>query len=923
MSNDPRDNDQQGGEDEVTHLFDDGQIHASEGEVGEALKLPGYQVIRELGAGGMGQVFLARQLEPVDREVAIKLIRHKIRTPASEVRFLVERQALAQMRHPAIAQIYEAGTNPDGYPYFAMEFVPGLPVNEFCDQNQLDLGERLELFIRICQGVAHAHQKGIIHRDLKPANILVSLVDGVPSPKIIDFGIAAAAVSRQERRDHGSAGTPMYMSPELFDEEASIDIRSDVYSLGVLLYELLTDLRPFDHSVFRGRDTEGIRQRLVSTPPQSLTRLLSGSHELAGAIAEKRRSTIRALQRRVKGELSAIALKAVHPSREQRYGSAIELADDVRNHLTHLPVRAIGDSRRYRLRCFLRRNALAVASVCVVVVALAIGMGGALLGMAEAQSQQQVAEERQLELEKMIAFQQSMLGDLEPRLLGEGFVERLRQQYAQSFDHLADEETVRAGAEAFEVAVGQINPTDLAQDLIDEFMLKRAIDSIEADFADEPLLQADLYETVRDVYTDAGMIDLALPLASRIVELRKAELGQADTRTLVAQHIHFRLHSRNRNFDQAAVELEAVLKYMNPEAPDQLSLRHNAWDSQANLLVNTGRNEEALEAALRSLDLVEAEVGTHHEYTVRAVNTIGYVHALSGELEMALEYFRDSAERARGRFDKSEPAYYSARLNVAAALSGLGRFEEAHEIENEIYDILATNYGRRHISTLRIMNNRAHTMMNLGLVDQAISQMKETVSLSEQTHGLNHLLTLSNRQTLADLYMQVEDYTSALHEISEVALWFERLQGSNHLDTLQAWHHQARAHLGLGEWSVARELAEKVHEQRVEQIGADNGATLGTARLLADIHRAAGQPTAELGWREHIHELVASSDRGANPINVMNAIRLFELREGRDETLGKWLSTRLDNDDSSLDEARAAFAALTDRFSPKGVRPTS
>jgi eukaryotic-like serine/threonine-protein kinase len=910
MGNDPRDNDQLGGDDEATYLHQEEPDTGDDGDAGEALKLPGYQVIRELGSGGMGQVFLARQLEPVDREVAIKLIRRKILSPASEVRFLVERQALAQMRHPAIAQIHEAGTNPDGYPYFAMEYVPGLPLDEFCDENRLDLTQRLELFIRICQGVAHAHQKGIIHRDLKPANILVSLIDGVPSPKIIDFGIAGTAVSSQERHDQGSAGTPMYMSPELFDRKASIDVRSDVYSLGVILYELLTDLQPFHRSLFRGKDTERIRERLAGMSPETPTGLLSASHDRADAIAEKRRTTVRALERRIKGELSTIAHKAVHPDRDQRYDSTVELADDVRNHLSHHPVRAMGDSRGYRLRCFVRRNAVAVSSVSMVGVALAVGMTAALLGMAEAQRQQQIAEERQLELEKMIAFQQSMLGDLEPRLLGEGFVERLRQQYAQSFDHLADEETVRAGVDAFELAVGQINPTDLAQDLIDEFMLKRAIDSIEADFADEPLLQADLYETVRDVYSDAGMIDLALPLARRIVELRKTELGPADTRTLVAQHLHFRLLSRNRDFDQAAIELEAVLEHMDAQAPDQLSLRHNAWDSQANLLVNTGHNEEALDVALHNLDLVEAEVGVHHEYTVRAVNTIGYVHALSGDLETALDYFRDSAERARGRFDKSEPAYYSARFNVAAALSGLGRFEEAHEIENEIYDILATTYGRRHISALRIMNNRAHTMMNLGRIDEAISQMKEAVSLSEQTHGLNHLLTLSKRQTLADLYLQTEDYTAALDKISEVALWFERLQGVDHLDTAQAWHHQARAHLGLGEWSAAQALAEKAHELRVEQIGAGHRATLGTARLLADIHRAAGQPTAELTWRERIHEQVADGDRGSSLDDIMNAIRLLELKNADEATLGAWISARLDNDDSSLEEARAAFAAL-------------
>ena len=913
MGNDPRDRNRNNGDDDATYQFQDEPDDVLEAESGKTLNLPGYLVIRKLGSGGMGQVFLARQVEPVDREVAIKLIHRKISSPFSEVQFLVERQALAQMRHPAIAQIYEAGTNPDGYPYFAMEYVPGLPLNKFCNENRLDLTQRLELFIRICQGVAHAHQKGIIHRDLKPANILVSLIDGVPRPKIIDFGIAGTAVSSQERRDQGSAGTPMYMSPELFDREASIDVRSDVYSLGVIFYELLADLRPFDYNLFRDKDTDQMRQRLPGMTPQSPTSLLAGaSDEEVGRIADNRRMSVRSLERLLKGELSAIARNAVHPDRDQRYDSTAELADDVRNHLSHHPVRAMDNSRPYRLRCFARRNAVAVASVTMVVVALAIGMSAALVGMTEAQRQQQIAEGRQLELEKMIAFQQSMLGDLEPRLLGEGFVERLRQQYAQSFDHRVDEATVHAGVEAFEVAVGQINPTDLAQDLIDEFMLQRAIASIEADFTDEPLLQADLYETVRDVYTDAGMIDLALPLASQIVELRMVELGPADTRTLVAQHMHYRLLARNRDFEPAAEALEAVLEHMDPQARDQLSLRHNAWDSRANLLVNTGQNEQALEVALHNLERVEDEVGAFHEYTVRAVNTIGYVHALSGELDTALNYFLDSAERARGRFEESDNAYYSAMLNVGAALSGLGRFEEALLVENEVYEILASTYGRRHLSTLRVMNNRAMTLMNLGQYDDATSQLREVVSLGQQTYGLNHPLTLTLRQSLAMLYLRVEEFAAALDEMSEVALWREHFLTGDHPDTIDAWHHKARAYLGLGDWLAAQEVAERAHQKRLEQLGADHDATLDTARLLADIHRAAGQSDSELGWREHVHEAVSENERGYDPENIMNAIRLFELRDGNGVQLGAWINARLDNDDTSLADARRAFSSLVE-----------
>ncbi|QOC21938.1 serine/threonine protein kinase [Wenzhouxiangella sp. AB-CW3] len=911
MSKDRYDQDQAGGEgeDEATHVFQEEPADET-GAAGESLNLPGYQVIRPLGAGGMGQVFLARQLEPVEREVAVKLIRKKILGPASEVRFLVERQALAQMRHPAIAQIFESGTNPDGYPYFAMEYVPGLPLNRFCQEQRLSLEDRIELFIRICQGVAHAHQKGIIHRDLKPANILVARIDGVPSPKIIDFGIAGTALSRHERRDQSSAGTPLYMSPEQFDEEAAIDVRSDVYSLGVILYELLSDQRPFEQHLFRGADTETIRHRLAGRTPEPLTGLLAGGGRQLAETARCRQTTVRGLVRSLRGELSAIAHRAVDPDPDQRYESASELAEELRRFLSGQPVRAMGDSRAYRIRCFLRRNALAATGVTTIMISLAVGLSAALLAMTEAQQQRRIAEDRQLELEKMIGFQQSMLGDLEPHLLGEGFVERLRQQYAQSFTDEADHEAVKAGIEAFEIAVGRINPTDLAQDLIDEFMLRRAIDSIESDFADEPLLQADLYETVRDVYTDAGMIDLALPLAERVVQLREDELGPDDARTLTALQRHYRLLSRNSEHERAGEVLDQVLDRMHEAAPDQLSLRHNAWDSRANLLVDTGQNDEAMRVATENIKRAEAELGPHHEYTIRAVNTLGYVHALSGDIESALVHFRDSADRARDHLESGSGNYYSAMLNVGAALGMLGRLEEALEIENEVYDILAERYGRRNRSTLNVMNNRAMTLMEMGRLEDAASELRQLVSLARQTYGRNHLTTLNFRLSLGLLHLRKEMNEEALEDLAEVATWREHLLTADHPDTLQAQHHAARAHLALGQLDQAGELALRAYRQRVEVLGDDHELTLGTALLLADVHAEADDRKAEREWRERIHAAVADHGETLESELIMNAVELLALRNGTSGSLVDWLTAVLDNEDESLDEARAAFAEL-------------
>jgi len=617
-------------------------------EHGDAeLKLPGYQVLRRLGSGGMGMVFLARQLEPVDRQVAIKLIQHRIRNPASEVHFLVERQALAQMQHPAIAQIFEAGTNPDGFPYFAMEYVPGQPLLEFCNQHRLDVPARLRLFIKICHGVSHAHQKGIVHRDLKPSNILVSMVDGVPQPKIIDFGIAVAETSARDRRHQGSAGTPVYMSPELFDDSIGIDTRADIYSLGIILCEVLCDQRPYPGSLFRRTETRQILQALSQRTPAAPSALVREAGADAKPSAQQRGTTPGRLARTLNGDLDAIALKAIAAKREHRYASALELAMDIGDHLQRKPVRAMGDGRGYRFGRFVARHALAVSAAALVVIALAAGLALALTGMQQARTQQAIAEARSQELARMVTFQQSMLGDLDPRRLGEAFVERLRNQYAQSFDYAASDETVQAGIAAFETAVGRINPIDLAQDLMDEFMLRRAVENIQQDFTDQPRLQAELYQTVRDVYDNAGMIESALPLAERIVDLRIEALGPDATATLHARQNYFRLLSHSGDFDAARAQLDEILARLDAEDPGQLDLRHDARDSLANLLANTGDSQRGLQIALENLARAEAELGPHHANTVRALNTIGYVHALSGNLEPALEYFQQSADRAR------------------------------------------------------------------------------------------------------------------------------------------------------------------------------------------------------------------------------------------------------------------------------------
>src|SRR5438067_2926201 len=288
----------------------------------------GFRLVRLLGEGGMGSVFLAEQHEPVHRLVALKLMRSSIEGPAAAARFAAERQALARLSHPNVAAMYEAGATAEGFPFFVMELVDGVPVTEYCDEHRLTIRERLELFIDICKGVQHAHQKGLIHRDLKPSNVIVIAGEGHPTPKIIDFGIAKAFDQplADLRTRGGMIGTPGYMSPEALSGD-DLDTRTDVYSLGILLYEILAGARP--HKL----DDVSIAAMIRSVadddprPPRTLFRALAGTEQ--SAVAEARGETPASLMKVLAGDLAWIALKAAARERESRYASAGELAADV------------------------------------------------------------------------------------------------------------------------------------------------------------------------------------------------------------------------------------------------------------------------------------------------------------------------------------------------------------------------------------------------------------------------------------------------------------------------------------------------------------------------------------------------------------------------------------------------------------------
>ena len=452
-----------------------------------------YRVTGVLGEGGMGCVYSAEQTEPVRRTVAIKLIRTGLTSPGSVARFEAERQAMARLSHPAIAQMLEAGTTDDGFPYFVMEHVEGATLTEFCDREQLDVEARLRLFIQICHGVEHAHRKGILHRDLKPANILVTRIDGAPAPKIIDFGIAKAvtgSLTDETMLTRFGIGTPNYMSPEAFvvtsAGTADVDTRTDVYALGITLYQLLVGKPPLDT---RGMSISKIAQQISrDSPTRPAGRFRELSAEEQVEIAASRNTLPDQLQSRLSGDLEWIVLHAIEKERRRRYGSARELAEDISRYLAYEPVSVGPPSRRYQLGLLVRRHPALTIGASMAVLALVAGGIGTTTGMVRAR---QEAERATLEVEKTLDALETA------------------EEATDFLVHL------------FEVS----DPRDAGgETLTAQQLLIRGEQRIERRLADEPIRRAELLGTLSDIYLRLDMPEESHRLASAALELQQQRL---------------------------------------------------------------------------------------------------------------------------------------------------------------------------------------------------------------------------------------------------------------------------------------------------------------------------------------------------------------------------------------------------------------
>ena len=806
-----------------------------------------FKILQQIGEGGFGVVFEAEQEQPVKRRIALKVIKLGMDTREVIARFEAERQALAMMDHPHIARVLDAGATESGRPYFVMELVKGEPISSYCDKHKLSITQRLQLFDQVCAAIQHAHTKGIIHRDLKPSNVLVSAQDDQPFAKVIDFGIAKATSGRLTDKtlfteQYLMMGTPQYMSPEQAEGSADIDTRTDIYSLGVLLYELLTDTTPIDSKTFRtAAHTEVQRIIREVEPPRPSVRLLQAATTLPG-VATRRGTDPQKLTRMLQGELDWIVMKAIEKDRTRRYETANGLAMDVRRYLAGEPVLAAPPSAAYRLRKFVHRHQGAVAASLLIAAALLVGIAGFAW-------QAHIARQRADELEQVSRFQAAMLGQVDPNEAGKLLSDDVRSKFAAALAKAGVPEADRTTQiAAFATQWQRVNATDAARDLIDSTILKPAIAAIDKQFQNQPVVGAALRQTLADRYVDMGLYDAALPLQQSALATRRRMLGEKNSDTLASiSKMGELLHYQGKPAEAEPYYHEALEKrrrVLGEEHPDTLESIGNMGEllqDQGKLAQAAPYYRVALEKRRRVLGeenaktlisinkmgkllqdqgkLAEAEpyyrealqkrrrvLGEEHPDTLESIGNMGILLRAEGKLAQAEPYYREALEKSRRVLGEEHPDTLTAINNMGVLLRAEGKLAEAEPYYREALEKYRRVLGEEHPHTLFSMMNMGALLQAQGKPGEAEPYYRETLEKSRRVLGADHPATLNSINGLGRVLQDQGKLIEAEPYSREALEKYRRVSGEQHPDTLKSIGNMGSLRVAQGRSAEAIEL---------------------------------------------------------------------------------------------------------------------
>jgi eukaryotic-like serine/threonine-protein kinase len=778
-----------------------------------------YRLVQLLGVGGMGEVWRAEQSEPLHRTVALKLIKAGMDTKAVVARFESERQALALMEHPSIAKVFDAGATAAGRPYFVMEYVHGLPVTDFCDKHRLTIKKRLDLFIQICEGVQHAHQKAIIHRDLKPSNVLVEEVDNKPIPKIIDFGLAKATGGRLTEMtmftEMGAMlGTPDYMSPEQADrDERNIDTRTDVYSLGVILYELLVGALPFESKELRQGGVEAMLQKIChQDPPRPSTRLKS-MRESSKDSGAKRREEPQALERHLRGDLDWITIKALEKDRTRRYGSPSDLAADIRRYLQNEPVLAGPPSARYRAGKFVRRHRFGVGVTAVVAVLL-LGFATTMAVQARRIAKERDRANREAETSKRVT------------------------EFMTNMFKVSDPSQAKGN-------------TITAREILD-----RASNDIDTGLASDPRLQAQMMSIMGNVYENLGLFSRAEPLLAKAADIRQRILGARSPETMASMdELAKALRDLGRNSEAEKIERDTLAteqRYLGADKPETLrSMSQLAWT-----LYQEGHYPEAEKLDRKSLEAQRRVLGTDDPQTLSTLNDLAQVMRVQGNYADAEKMDQEALETRRRVLGRDHLQTSQSMTNLASDLAAQGHYAEAEKLDRENLEICRRVLGPEHPHTLGAISNLSDDLVSQGLYPEAERLGREALEIEQRVLGPEHPQTVDAMDNLATIQSKQGQYTAAEKLDREILEIRRRVLGPEHPDTARSTY--ALAHIAA--LTGRKELALSLLRQAVEHglpLALDRG--IGSDPDFASLH---GDPRFEKINAEAHQRLV--SERSPN-----------------------------------------------------------
>jgi serine/threonine protein kinase/tetratricopeptide (TPR) repeat protein len=664
-----------------------------------------YLLKRPIGEGGMGLVWEADQQEPIRRRVALKMVKRGMDTAEFLARFSSERQALAMMNHPAIAKVLDAGATDEGRPYFVMEYVDGVPLNTYCDQERLSVRRRLELFIHVCEGVQHAHQKAIIHRDLKPSNVLVTEIDGQPVPKIIDFGVAKA-LDREQFGDSLSTGagqligTPEYMSPEQTGMSGEgIDTRTDVYALGVLLYELLVGQRPFrreDLAVLSFLEVlQVIREVEPPRPSTRATTIARHTPEVLMAAALCRGCEPALLPRVLRGDLDWITMKALEKDRERRYDSASALAEDVRRHLDDEPVNAGPPSKRYRLRKFVRRHRAGVAAGAVALVAVLLGIAGTTTGMIRA-----VNAERRARMEAETARQVS------------GFLVGMFE--------VADPDQARGN-------------TITAREILDA-----GSERIGRELEGQPLTEARLLATMGTVYRKLGLYEEAEPKLQHALDLRRsaADVPPADMAASLAELASLYLDQARYAEAERALR-EALPLMVNADQAGRLQAAESLTDL-GSVYRRQSRYDEADPLYRQALEIRLGELGLQSPVVAASYNSLAILSWNRGRFDEAEQLYLKALAIWEAAYGQDHSDVAKGLNNLALLYHHQKRYRDAQAMYTRAVGIYERILGPEHPRLATALNNLALVVHEQGELTEAEPLYQRALAIREKVLGPDH-----------------------------------------------------------------------------------------------------------------------------------------------------------------------------------------